>query len=211
MARQATAIELAPGRVRLLTATPGGGGLAVSRYVAEPLPPEGATPELLADLFRRHGVVGERVASALPAGRVAARDLEFPFKEAGKIRDALPFAMEPLLPYPVEEAVLDHYPLPGADPWPVRAFAAEQSVVEAHLHLLEQAGVVPTVVADPVTALINGLEDHGALEGEGVVAVAQVAPGQFPFAGGAAGGERHRRVLRRPLAGPEGGGEGGEA
>ncbi len=203
MARQLTAVEIDGGAVRLLRGIPGGGGVSVTAYHSEPVPEGGVDAAFLHDLFRRYGCLGEKVASSLPAGIVVARDLAFPFKESGKVRDALPFAIEPLLPYPVEEAVFDSYPMAGSSPWPVRVLVARRDEVATHLHLLEEAGVVPTLVADPVTCLINGIDGHGALPAEGPCGVVSVAPGWAVVAVVEEGGERLRRVLRwQP--GPEG-------
>jgi len=196
MARQLTAVEIDGGGVRLLRGIPGGGGVSVTAYHSEPVPEGGVDAPFLRDLFRRHGCLGEKVASVLPPGVVVARDLAFPFKESGKVRDALPFALEPLLPYPVEEVVFDSYPMAGSDPWPVRVLAVQRDEIAAHLSLLEAAGVVPTLVADPVTCLINGLDGHGALPAEGACGVVSVAPGQAVVAVVEEGGERLRRVLR---------------
>jgi len=196
MARQLTAVEIDGGRVRLVRGTPGGGGVIVTAYHSESIPEGGVEAGFLRDLFRRHGCLGDKVATTLPAGAVVARDLAFPFKESGKVRDALPFALEPLLPYPVEEVVFDSYPLSGSDPWPVRVLAVRRDEIAAHLSLLEAAGVVPTLVADPVTCLINGLDGHGALPAEGICGVVSVAPGQTVLVVVEDGGERLRRVLR---------------
>jgi len=196
MARQLTAVEIDGSAVRLVRGIPGGGGVSVTAYHSEPLPDGGVDATFLRDLFRRHGCLGDKVASALPPGAVVARDLAFPFKESGKVRDALPFAIEPLLPYPMEDALFDSYPMAGSDPWPVRVLAVRRDEVAAHLHLLEAAGVVPTVVADPVTCLINGLDGHGALPTEGPCGVVSVSPGQAVVTVVEAGDERLRRVLR---------------
>jgi len=196
MARQLTAVEIDGGAVRLVRGVPGGGGVSVTAYHSEPLPEGGVDAAFLRDLFQRHGCLGDKVASVLPPGAVVARELAFPFKESGKVRDALPFAIEPLLPYPVEDVVFDSYPMAGSDPWPVRVLAVRRDEIAAHLRLLEEAGVVPTLVADPVTCLINGLDGHGALPAEGPCGVVSVSPGQAVVTVVEAGDERLRRVLR---------------
>jgi len=202
MAREITAVEFEAHTVRLLRGTPGGGAVGVTLYRAEPIPETGVDSSFLRDLFTRHGCAGEKVASSLPAGAVVARDLVFPFKEAGKVRDAVPFAIEPLLPYAMEEALFDSYPLAGSGPWPVRVLAVRRAAVAAHLRLLEEAGVVPTVVADPITCLINGLDGQGALPGDGPCGVVSVASGQAVVVVVEGGDERLRRILRwQPAAG----------
>lgn len=203
MARELTAVEIDGDAVRLVRGIPSGGGVSVTAYHSEPVPEGGVDAAFLHDLFQHHGCLGEKVASVLPPGVVVARDLAFPFKEAAKVRDALPFAIEPLLPYPVEEAIFDSYPLAGSNPWPVRVLAVRRDEIAAHLQLLEAAGVVPTVVADPVTCLINGVDGHGALPADAACGVVNVGRTQAVVALVEGGDERLRRVLRWQLP-PEG-------
>jgi type II secretory pathway component PulL len=196
MARVLNALEIQPGVMRLLRGVASAGGVTVQFYVSEPFAGEQPTTETLHDFFRRHGVLGEKVATCLSPGQVNVRDLEFPFRERGKIRDALPFTIEPLLPYPVDEAVLDFYPLGAANPWPVRAVAVEKRVLQDHLQRLEAAGVTPSLVGDAITALVGGLVHSGAVVETGVDAVAVVEQDHAAFLIVADGRERVRRVLR---------------
>jgi Tfp pilus assembly protein PilN len=127
---------------------------------------------------------------------VSVRDLELPFRQTGKVRDALPFAIEPLLPYPVERAMLDFYALGGEGPWRLRAVAVEQRVLEIHLQRLEEAGVSPSLVGEEISALVTGLTASGALAAEGCQAVVVVEEGQALFLLVADGREALRRVVR---------------
>jgi len=203
MARVLNALEIQPGVMRLLRGVPAAGGVALQLYVSEAFSGEQPAIETLRDFFQRHGVLGEKVATCLTPGQVNVRDLEFPFRERGKIRDALPFALEPLLPYAVDEAVIDFYPLGGADPWPVRAVAVERRALRGHLQRLEAAGVTPSLVGDAITALVGGLIQSAAVVEQGCDAVAVVEQGQATFLVVADGRERVRRVLRWTV--PEGG------
>jgi len=196
MARVLNALEIQPGVMRLLRGIPAAGGVTLQLYVSESFSGEQPAVETLRDFFQRHGVLGEKVATCLTPGQVNVRDLEFPFRERGKIRDALPFTIEPLLPYAVDEAVLDFYTLGGANPWPVRAVAVENRVLQAHLQRLEAAGVTPSQVGDAVTALVAGLLHSGAVVETGCDAVAVVEQGHATFLVVADGQERVRRVLR---------------
>jgi len=196
MARVLNALEIHPGVVRLLRGVPAAGGVTLQLCASERFSGDLPEPQVLGRFFQRHGLVGEKVVSCLASGQVSVRDLEFPFREKGKVRDALPFAIEPLLPYPVERAVLDFYPLGGGGPWAVRAVAVEQPVLQAHLQLLDAAGVSPSLVGEEISALVTGLTASGAVATDGCEAVAVVEEGHAVFVLVVDGREYLRRVVR---------------
>ncbi len=49
----------------------------------------------------------ERCFVSIPPSRVSFRNIEMPFEDAKKIRQTLPYELETLLPYPVEDLVTD--------------------------------------------------------------------------------------------------------
>jgi type II secretory pathway component PulL len=196
MARVLNALEIHPGVMRLLRGVPAAGGVTLQLCASERFSGDLPETEVLRRVFQRHGMVGEKVASCLASGQVSVRDLELPFRQTGKVRDALPFAIEPLLPYPVERAVLDFYSLGGEGPWRVRAVAVEQRVLEIHLQRLEEAGVSPSLVGEEISALVTGLTASGALAAEGCQAVVVVEEGHALFLLVADGREALRRVVR---------------
>lgn len=78
------------------------------------------TPEISAEaalesLAGRMPGLSWRVVLSLPASDVMLRRVSLPFRDDGRIKKALPFALEPLLPMPVEEVVFDYLRLPDGD------------------------------------------------------------------------------------------------
>jgi len=53
------------------------------------------------------GLSGVEVIVSLPPRLVSYRNLQVPFKDPKKIRQVLPFELEPTLPYPVEDLMVD--------------------------------------------------------------------------------------------------------
>lgn len=88
----------------------------------------------------------EAVVSISPAW-ISYRNLQMPFRDMKKIRQVLPFELEPALPFPVEEVTLDFQPLPRKE----KADVLVGSVPTAQLnHLVEDlkaVGVAPHRVA----------------------------------------------------------------
>lgn len=68
----------------------------------------GGIPEALEKLFENQSFHGCPVVTAIPAASVSFRNLTLPFKDEKKIRQILPYEVEPLLPVAVDECSLDY-------------------------------------------------------------------------------------------------------
>jgi general secretion pathway protein L len=88
---------------------------------------------------------GTPCVAAFPPGRISYRNLSVPFSNAKKIGQILPFEIEPTLPYPVEDLVLDFHSLRpngenGAD---IFALAVEKEGLADYLATLKSVGIDP--------------------------------------------------------------------
>lgn len=63
--------------------------------------------EALKKVFEDIGPAGLEVIVSVPSRWVSYRNLQVPFKDAKKIRQVLPFELEPTLPYPIESLKFD--------------------------------------------------------------------------------------------------------
>ncbi len=87
------------------------------------------------------------VISALPADRVAKRLLELPFKDARRLHQVVPFALEEHLPFPVDNGVVAFTRVGReGDHTLVMAAMAPKAEVQRHLDLLKKAGLDPKTV-----------------------------------------------------------------
>ena len=64
-------------------------------------------------LAERMSLSSVRCVISLPASEIMFRQVTLPFRDEGRIRKALPFEVEPMLPVPVDEIVLDYLKLPS--------------------------------------------------------------------------------------------------
>jgi len=87
------------------------------------------------------------VISALPAERVAKRLLELPFKDARRLHQVVPFALEEHLPFPVDNGAVAFTRVGReGDHTLVMAAMAPKAEVQRHLDLLKKAGLDPKTV-----------------------------------------------------------------
>ncbi len=87
------------------------------------------------------------VISALPADRVAKRLLELPFKDARRLHQVVPFALEEHLPFPVDDAAVAFTRVGReGDHTLVMAAMVRKTDLQHHLDLLQKAGLDPKTV-----------------------------------------------------------------
>ncbi len=87
------------------------------------------------------------VISALAADRVAKRLLELPFKDARRLHQVVPFALEEHLPFPVDNGVVAFTRVGReGDHTLVMAAMVRKTDLQHHLDLLQKAGLDPKTV-----------------------------------------------------------------
>lgn len=94
------------------------------------------------------------IVSSLPADEVIVRQLEIKLKKLAAIDEVLLFQAEPLLPYSLENALVDRAVFSDtAEGTLITLFATKQDYIKAHLQLLNQWEIEPEVVSASAAAL----------------------------------------------------------
>ncbi len=129
--------------------------------------PADALRSALTELQTRLSADGASVVVALPADQGLYRSVSMPFKEDKKIRQVLPFELEPGLPVAVENLVIDYQKAAGGASGDVLAVAIERPVLQEYLETLAAAGLTPQLVvpgafpmANSLTALDTQMPEH---------------------------------------------------
>src|SRR5271169_1099326 len=87
------------------------------------------------------------VISALPVDRVVKRLLELPFKDARRLHQVVPFALEEHLPFPVDNGIVAFARVGReGDHTLVIAAMVRKTDLQQHLDLLQKAGLDPKTV-----------------------------------------------------------------
>ena len=160
----------------------------LSRYHEVPLP-EGSVrrgevlevntvASAFSTLWREGGFTGKNVVLGIGGQSVISRDLTVPRMPLEQIRESLQFQAQDLLPVPVNEAVLDFYPIeeaPGDGPPMVRGLliAAIKQAVTSNLNAAMEAGLNPV----QMDLIPFALSRAGGASGDAGSAVAQIDVG----------------------------------
>lgn len=134
--------------------------LEVVQYVSADFVPggedEGTYPlqQAVAQVLAQLGKPPDRVVTALDGREASLRVMEIPAGAAKRIGEVLPFELEALLPFPTEEAILDHQPIDQREgQLRILAAAAPRERIAARLAELRDAGVDPKELAVGAAAL----------------------------------------------------------
>jgi type II secretory pathway component PulL len=84
--------------------------------------------------------------AALPSGSVSYRNISVPFKDHKKIRQILPYELEPMLPRSADELEVDYYVIQENETSDLLAATLEKETLNTYLEILSQFHLDPVLV-----------------------------------------------------------------
>src|SRR5918912_1777961 len=155
--RTAIGLDIGTSVVRAVELSFGRNGVTLERFGQLVLPPDAvddgqvvdaeAVAKSLRKLWSATGLSHKNVILGVANQRVIVRQLELPWMARAELRASLPFQVQDLLPIPVEQAVLDFFPLEeltdGSGNRTLKGLlvAAARETVLANVRCAEQAGL----------------------------------------------------------------------
>lgn len=144
-------------------------GLEIDKAVFKEVADPERAQEELKRLFQEEGFKKEMIVTSLPSSKAFIREISLPISQPSKVEKVIKFQMEPYLPCPVEEVLVD-FLHPGADGG-ILTFGVEKKFLAEHLALLAGAGIEPDAVTlDDIGLFSLYLYKHGG-ESEQPVAI----------------------------------------
>jgi general secretion pathway protein L len=164
MSRQILSIDI---RSNTVTAVLIGTGLKNhtvigSAHLPVAAPSEGGDglSEALNLLLERLNPTAPNVVVSLPSECIRFRSLQVPFKEDNKIRQVLPFELEPTLPVSVESLKIDFQKnVTGGDQTEVLAVAIDKSVLQEYMDVFAAANIRPQLIVPAGFSFIGHITD----------------------------------------------------
>jgi general secretion pathway protein L len=144
MSRRILAIDIRPDAIEAVLLNAGLKVSTVEECITVPLEASSEDSDPLVDALRRLNdqvdALTASVVVAIPPDGVYYRKLNVPFKEENKIRQVLPFELEPLLPIGIDQLKVDFHKNRTADRSDILAVAIDQAVVQRYMDALAAAG-----------------------------------------------------------------------
>jgi hypothetical protein len=121
---------------------------------------EHVTHAAIRELIAQLPVAPDHVIAALDGARASLRIVQLPITAKKRAAEVLPFELDPLLPFPVDEAMVDFQEVRQVgDKVDLLAVAVPEAVVAETLESLAQAGITPRELAVGA-AVLEGLSPY---------------------------------------------------
>jgi general secretion pathway protein L len=163
MSRQILAIDIRPESIEAVLLTAGMKVSTVEECITVPLEASSEDIDPLADALKRLNdqidLPTASVVVAIPPDGVYYRKLSVPFKEDSKIRQVLPFELEPLLPIAIDQLKIDFHKNRLAEGGDILAVAVDQAVVQRYMDALTAAAFRPQLIVPGSLPLAIYLSD----------------------------------------------------
>ena len=152
MKRRFIGIDIKPQIMAVVVASQSHKGFWIDAVRHLPLAGEAGIPSQLEPFLNDYlPPPGERenvwAAISLPASQMAFRNLQVPFKEPKKIRQILPFELEPSLSEGIEGLVVDFYPIQLGNAHHVLTATIGKSLLQAYKYDLAEVGLSPQLIS----------------------------------------------------------------
>jgi len=122
-------------------------GMEISDHIQVPIEhfEEAENPwhDALSAIKERFEARGAACLLTFPPALASFRNLKLPFKDNRKIRQVLPFEVEPLLPFPLDEVILDYQMVRAGEASDLIAVAVQKAKVQPILDALSDLRMTP--------------------------------------------------------------------
>jgi general secretion pathway protein L len=165
MSRQILAIDLRNDSIVAVVLSAGLKSNIIEACVQVPLPDETTDDRLGRALtaLREHEIPeSASVVVSLPADRTIYRTVSMPFKEEKKIRQVLPFELEPNIPVGVDELIIDYQKSTDADDTDLLAMAINRQHLGNVMTAMTAANLRPQMVVPGDFPLALNLLTHAS-------------------------------------------------
>ena len=102
--------------------------------------------DALKGLFDQTDLNSDICFASIPGEHISCRNLQIPFKDPKKIRQTLPFEIETMVPFPIEDLVVDFAIIDRTDQSEILAASVKKAFVSEYLGHLQPHGIDPDVL-----------------------------------------------------------------
>ncbi|MDY6934354.1 MAG: pilus assembly protein PilM [Spirochaetota bacterium] len=132
---------------------------------------EVAIKDTLTRILEGYSLKGYKILINLPMERTIIRNITFPFNDMEKIAKAIPFEAEEIIPFRLEDIIMDFYPLQskGSEDGRILLAASHKDNIQDFLKPLEELDLRPTRLGIESMALYECYRYFNKIENETIV------------------------------------------
>lgn len=164
MSRQILAVDIRDDCIAAVLLNTGLKSSSVQAGLCKPLDSGSSDSEKLSEalksLVEQMQAPDANVVVSVPVDHVIFRTLRVPFNDQKKIRQILPFELEPVLPQTIENLVIDFLPGRNGTQQEILTLAMDQQVLNNYLSTLEAARIYPQLIVPGSFPLVISLIAH---------------------------------------------------
>lgn len=100
----------------------------------------------LKELSENMDLKSDTYITSINAGNISYQNLVMPFKDPKKIKQTLPFEMEALVPFPIDDLIIDFNIVKSNEQSEILAVSAKKALISEYLETLKPLGVSPALI-----------------------------------------------------------------
>jgi len=177
-------MDIGSSEIKVLEVMDGGSGLTLTGFASTKIGSQNETIFAIKEILRHAAFKTKRVITSVSGRSVIVRYVTMAQMPAEDLRQAIKFEADKYIPFEVDEVVMDTQILEdslgdsSSPEMKVLLVAVRKSLVEEHLHLLQEAGLQSSIIDVDAFAIGNAFEmrarAQGGLPAEKVVALIDI-------------------------------------
>lgn len=164
MSRKIVGLDIGSHSIKVVSARERLGKVELLQFYERPVNGEGIE-ELLKSIFQEGGLHPDVVVSSVPGSAVSVHYLKIPFSDEAKIGQVVPYEVEGIIPFPLEEMVIDQFILSksnGTGPNNGSAVCValiRKETLKNHIDTLKGAYIEPKIIEIESLALYHAFRE----------------------------------------------------
>jgi general secretion pathway protein L len=100
----------------------------------------------LKEISQKMDLKSSAYMASINGGNISYQNLIMPFNDPKKIKQTLPFEMETLVPFPIDDIIIDFNIVKTSDQSEILAVSAKKSLITEYLETLKPLGISPNLI-----------------------------------------------------------------
>jgi len=100
----------------------------------------------LKELSQKMDLKSGAYIASINGGNISYQNLIMPFKDPKKIKQTLPFEMETLVPFPIDDVIIDFNIVKSSDQSEILALSVKKALISEYLETLKPFGIYPNLI-----------------------------------------------------------------